>query len=192
MRSRLLKAALEVFAERGYAGASTMEISRRAKVAEVLLFRHFGNKSGLFDEAVLVPFQQFVEAFTTKWASHHVGEMPRDELVREYVDVMYGFFEQNRLLFLALLAAKAHQPAIAGRLDEQFSRLQKIVRDATAEFGLPVRDLALTTRLSFGLLLSAAVHADLLFPQQHPVSRDTLVDQLSGYLLHGIGPESGS
>jgi AcrR family transcriptional regulator len=45
IRARMLAAARAIFAERGYAGASTKEIAQRADVAEVLLFRHFGNKA---------------------------------------------------------------------------------------------------------------------------------------------------
>ena len=67
VRSRLLTAAREVFAERGYAGASTKEIARRAEVTEVLLFRHFGSKAGLFDEAVLDTFEGFVDGWASRW-----------------------------------------------------------------------------------------------------------------------------
>jgi AcrR family transcriptional regulator len=42
IRARILAAARAIFAERGYAGASTKEIAQRA---DVLLFRHFGNKA---------------------------------------------------------------------------------------------------------------------------------------------------
>lgn len=44
-RSRLLKAALEVFAEAGIAGATTKAIARMAGVNEVTLFRHFHSKN---------------------------------------------------------------------------------------------------------------------------------------------------
>ncbi|OBH11759.1 hypothetical protein A5692_09905 [Mycobacterium sp. E342] len=193
VRARLLQAGLEVFAERGYAGASTKEISRRAKVAEVLLFRHFGNKDGLFEEAVLAPFQQFVDAYLSKWEEHRqVAEQPLEDRVREYVDLLYRFFEQNRQLFDALLAARAHRPAVASRLDELFARLQKRTFEATIVFGLPMRNPALTTRLSFGLVMSAALHADMLFPSPSHAdqTREQVVDQLCGYMLEGAQSET--
>ncbi|MBF2066633.1 MAG: TetR/AcrR family transcriptional regulator [Calothrix sp. C42_A2020_038] len=46
-RARLLKAATEVFADAGLAGATTREIARVAGVNEVTLFRHFQNKEQL-------------------------------------------------------------------------------------------------------------------------------------------------
>lgn len=51
-RERLLKAAAQVFARDGLAGATTREIARLADVNEVTLFRHFQNKKGLISAVV--------------------------------------------------------------------------------------------------------------------------------------------
>lgn len=56
----LLESARVLFAERGYAGTSTREIARAASVTEPMIFRHFGFKAKLFEEAVLAPFNTFV------------------------------------------------------------------------------------------------------------------------------------
>ena len=47
-RLRILEAAEQTFARSGWLGATTQEIARGAKVNEVTLFRHFGNKNQLF------------------------------------------------------------------------------------------------------------------------------------------------
>src|SRR5262249_1427447 len=46
-RRCILEAAHGVLLERGYAGASTLEIARRARVSKRELYAEFGNKSGL-------------------------------------------------------------------------------------------------------------------------------------------------
>ena len=51
-RERILKAAAEVFAEKGYTGATTRAIAEAAEVNEVTLFRHFGSKRNLFTEMI--------------------------------------------------------------------------------------------------------------------------------------------
>src|SRR5689334_7120715 len=48
LRERVLDAAFSVFAERGYAGASTLEIATRAKVSKRELYALFKNKEVLF------------------------------------------------------------------------------------------------------------------------------------------------
>lgn len=47
-RQQLLDAAAAVFTERGYAGATTKEIARRAGVSEGTIYRHFADKRELF------------------------------------------------------------------------------------------------------------------------------------------------
>jgi len=46
-RERILRAAAEVFAEKGYVRATTRALAAAAGVNEVTLFRHFGNKLNL-------------------------------------------------------------------------------------------------------------------------------------------------
>ena len=46
-RRAILEAAYQVLMERGYAGASTLEIATRARVSKRELYAEFGNKSGI-------------------------------------------------------------------------------------------------------------------------------------------------
>jgi len=56
-RSAVIDAALRVFSEGSYAGATTADIAREAGVSEPILYRHFGSKRDLYcaclDEAWL-------------------------------------------------------------------------------------------------------------------------------------------
>jgi AcrR family transcriptional regulator len=51
-RQRILEAAARMFAEQGYARATTRALAAAAGVNEVTLFRHFGNKQNLFAAVV--------------------------------------------------------------------------------------------------------------------------------------------
>jgi AcrR family transcriptional regulator len=58
-QARILEAALVLFAERGFDGASISAIASRAHVSRATVFWHFGDKATLFQEALrrmLVPF----------------------------------------------------------------------------------------------------------------------------------------
>ncbi|MFA6692931.1 MAG: TetR/AcrR family transcriptional regulator [Acholeplasmataceae bacterium] len=48
----ILDASLEVFTEKGYTLATTLEISKRAGISEMTLFRHFHTKNNLFIESI--------------------------------------------------------------------------------------------------------------------------------------------
>jgi AcrR family transcriptional regulator len=64
-RQRLLDAAYRVCAERGLHGATTREIADEARVNEVTLFRHFGNKekliAALFERSVASQLESLSE-----------------------------------------------------------------------------------------------------------------------------------
>ena len=51
-RQRILSAAAEIFAEKGYARATTRAIAAAAEVNEVTIFRHFGSKRNLLSEMI--------------------------------------------------------------------------------------------------------------------------------------------
>ena len=46
-RSRIIRAASQLFSEKGFAGTTTRAIAERANVNEVTIFRHFGTKENL-------------------------------------------------------------------------------------------------------------------------------------------------
>jgi AcrR family transcriptional regulator len=187
VRTRMLTAARDVFAERGYAGATTKLIAERAEVGEVLLFRHFNNKAGLFDEAVLGPFESFVDDWTDQWACHGISGDSIFELGRAYIELLYGFFDDNRQLVVALLSAQAHHSDAAARLQTLFARLADTVREGTAEYGLvSATDPVTTVRLTFGLVLSTVEHAELFFAEGVRPTRSEIIDQLTRFMLYGV------
>ena len=74
-RQRILEAAAQVFAEKGYARATTRVLAAAAGVNEVTLFRHFGSKQNLF-AAVIEQFGG--PAVTTALEGHLTGDCSQD------------------------------------------------------------------------------------------------------------------
>ena len=62
-RERLLRAAAAEFAERGYAGASSESISRRAGMSKATFYEHFANK----EECILALFDRAAETVGQRW-----------------------------------------------------------------------------------------------------------------------------
>jgi AcrR family transcriptional regulator len=57
-REAILKAAMEVFAKKGYAGASTREICAKAGITKPVLYYHFRSKEHLYQELMIDCFNQ--------------------------------------------------------------------------------------------------------------------------------------
>jgi TetR/AcrR family transcriptional regulator len=65
-RERILAAALDLFSERSFDGASTREIAARAGVTQPLLNYHFSSKDDLWQAAVDGLFARLAEALTAR------------------------------------------------------------------------------------------------------------------------------
>jgi AcrR family transcriptional regulator len=62
-RERLLAEALRIFADKGYAKASTREICHAAGLNVAAIHYHFGGKEGLYSELLLAPFRELTARF---------------------------------------------------------------------------------------------------------------------------------
>jgi AcrR family transcriptional regulator len=89
-RERILAAATEVFAERGYGDASVGEIAGRAGVVASVIYDHFRSKRDLHIQLLELHGSWLIENSITAIG---VGE-PR-EMLRESVDALYRLIEQD-------------------------------------------------------------------------------------------------
>jgi AcrR family transcriptional regulator len=104
---RIVRAAIEVIAERGFRGAATSEIARRAGVAEGTIFRHFKTKQLLLDH-IMEPFVERVLAPIAFRDLHRLIDTDYPDFA-EFLRV----FAHNRLA-----VAREHVPALRIFLQE--------------------------------------------------------------------------
>src|SRR5689334_7225765 len=94
----ILEAAARLFAQRGYHGASMMDIAADAGIAASVIFDHFATKRDLHLELLNQQAAALVAATTTP----PVGRSGED-LVRHATDAFFRFVEENpyawRMLF---------------------------------------------------------------------------------------------
>ncbi|GEM89143.1 TetR/AcrR family transcriptional regulator [Oceanithermus desulfurans] len=108
---RLLGAALELLAERGYKGATTRQIAERAGVAEVTLFRRFGSKARLMAEAVRSAGAAFEE----------VAGRPSGDLQGDLLAMAERYLAQLRRagsLIFVMAGEAAREPELRQALEE--------------------------------------------------------------------------
>jgi len=75
-REALLEAALRVFAEGSYSGATTAEIARAADVSEPILYRHFASKRDLYLACLDHMWTQLRGAWEAALAQAQPSELP--------------------------------------------------------------------------------------------------------------------
>jgi len=107
-RARILDAALHLISERGYNGATTAEIARRAGVAEGTIYRYFKDKKELFI-ACVEPVVH--EALRRERQLPRAGDVR--ELIRMRIRELVQIIRENHAVFNVLFTEGRFHPEIA-------------------------------------------------------------------------------
>jgi len=97
-QKKVVVAAIEMFAEKGYAATSTSEIAKRAGVAEGTIFRHYKTKKDLLLSIVMPTIVNYLAPF---YAKNFVNEVFNDKhatfetFLRTLIQNRYEFAKQN-------------------------------------------------------------------------------------------------
>ncbi len=98
-REVIARAATEVFAERGYQGASIEEIARRSGVTPPVVYDHFESKRDLYKSLLESHFADLREV----WRRHFTGDDPPERRVARSFDAWFSYIEEHpfagRMLF---------------------------------------------------------------------------------------------
>ena len=185
-RRLLLEAAVELFNEYGY-DAPTREIADRADVSETLIFRNFGNKAGLFREAMVKPFVEFVDEFVDEYEKGMDPDADPYKLTVALIGGLYDIFSTHRGLVAALWSGSTHESSDLAEtevLEEVWSSFDKLVEiGRKAEAGRPARN-EIATRAIVSMVAGMAV-ANRAFKNGKLPKRDTVVEEMSKISLYG-------
>ncbi len=148
-RDEVIEAAIAVFAERGYAPATTQEVAERAGISQAYVFRLFDTKRALFITCVEVVQGRIGDAFRAA-AAAATDRSPEGILAamgRRYLELL----EEPGLLAVQLQShAACGDPAIRERVREGFLRLWAEVRETSGASEDRVREF-----FAKGMLLNA-------------------------------------
>jgi AcrR family transcriptional regulator len=135
---RILDAAEEVFAERGFAAASTREIARRARVPFGALHYHWGSKEQLH-QAVMARLVDWIRETVVRnlLPGGTPGEII-DHVTDAFLETLVAKRAAARMLYRHIL-----EPINPG-VERMFAELGKFGEDLLAEHGLAGRDMQAT------------------------------------------------
>jgi AcrR family transcriptional regulator len=194
VRSRILKAAHELFTQKGYRSTTTKEITARAGVAEPTLFRHFGSKVDLFEASILEPFTAFVDRWSRSWVDYS-AEASVEDLAENLVDSLYSLIRENRRIFQELMAARSDPtndlyPA-AVTVSAQLRDGLRAVHDAGTKIqskrGLFNIDPPATMGAIASMIIGSVMFEDWAFPAHKRVpGRTRMVREMAGLIVDGI------
>lgn len=127
-RDAMLTAALAVFLEHGYEGASIEEVMRRVGGSKASLYRYFGSKEGLFGDIIAMRCEEFMQGFAVPAQADDDIEQTLTRIAERFVRIFLD--PERRELFRIMLAEMPRFPALAQRFYEQGpARARKLLGD---------------------------------------------------------------
>jgi AcrR family transcriptional regulator len=185
-RERILRAAEEVFAERGYQGASVTEIARRAGVVASVLYDHFPSKKELHIELL----HRHTEALIARAASP-VATSSAEELMRHSLERFFEFVEEHPFAARLLFRDPPTDPDVAAAQRQSQDRATQAIATLVGSFQ-PQAELlpALDRRTADQLLaegIKSAVNGLAGWWYEHPeIPRSTIVTAAWTLLWSGL------
>ncbi|MDO3410575.1 TetR/AcrR family transcriptional regulator [Saccharibacillus sp. CPCC 101409] len=196
-QARILEAAIDIFAEKGFAVASTSEIAQKAGVAEGTIFRYYKTKKELL-LAIAGPIALKLAApFVMREFAVKVLDNPHPP---EQVDQFFRSIAKDRFQFarknIKMLRIWIHEIPYQAELLEQvqtlfqeivYTRIDKIIRHYQ-ELGQiieapPWRVLRTAVSLFVGMVVT-----HLLILPIDEADEDEEIDRTIDLLMHGLSP----
>jgi len=146
-RAQIIEAAMKVFIEKGYNGATTVGIAREAGISEVTLFRYFASKKDLFLEGLEPILITGLE--NSILASR---ELPPEEKLKAILTDRIEFVSNHHDVIKLILMESQVNPDVV-----EFDYINKIVsllKDLVQQSGIPLKDEEVAVRLLMGSILS--------------------------------------
>lgn len=131
-RERILQAAIELVREKGFKGATTREIAKKAGVNEITLFRHFNNKEGIVKAA----FEKvsYVPSLSTAIKEEVVWDLEKDLLM--FSKLYQLLLCENRDLIMISLK-EAH---LFSELQQQITDIPRQLKESLIEYFHSMRE----------------------------------------------------
>ncbi|HEX2203207.1 MAG TPA: helix-turn-helix domain-containing protein [Longimicrobium sp.] len=185
MRERLLQAALRVFQEGGTRGATTRRIAAEAGVNEITLFRHFGSKAALLQEALQASARaDELPALPAEPAD------PERELV-EWARGQMAHLRRSRQIIRACMGEMAQDSEMGRRAGDGPERVARdleayLVRLRERRLADAALDPVAAAAMLMGALFTDVMGRDLM-PGRYTYAPEEAPERYVGLFLRAIG-----
>ncbi|WP_028308083.1 TetR/AcrR family transcriptional regulator [Desulfitibacter alkalitolerans] len=193
-QKRVLEAAVEVFSEKGFAGASTSEIAQRAGVAEGTVFKHYKTKKGLLLSIVSPTILKLgapllMKDFEKVLEAQYQGF---GDFLRALINNRVEYARKNTAALKILLNELSFHPELSNMLKQVFSerirpRLQKAFRHFQDKGELKKLPDGTIIRLIISTVVGYVITRLVVLPD-HSWNDEEEIETMIEFLLKGLKP----
>ncbi|MBD1821842.1 TetR/AcrR family transcriptional regulator [Cyanobacteria bacterium FACHB-63] len=192
-RTRILKAALKLFAKQGYDGTTTRDLAEKAGVAEGTLFRHFTNKKAILIE---VATQGWIEILTDLLTE--LSEMGSYKAIAQVMRKRMLNMHQNVDLFKVCFMEAQFHPDLRDRIQSEVVEKMTDVAEAFFQTAMdqgiyrPMNP-RMVARVFLGMFTIAGFSQDtIMAPGSSPNEMKEMAEGIADIFLNGVLAEKTS
>ncbi|MCZ8518929.1 MULTISPECIES: TetR/AcrR family transcriptional regulator [Paenibacillus] len=191
-QKRIVIAAVDIFAAKGYSAASTSEIAQKAGVAEGTIFRHYKTKKELLLSIVgptmaklVAPF--VLRDFTPVLEARYTGY---DEFLRALVRNRLEFVRRHLPVIRILLQEIPFQTELreefkAVLMKEVYRRVEKVIHHFQAQGQILPLPAFTVVRLTVSVVVGFLMTRFLLFPEKD-WNEEEEIDTCVKFIMNGL------
>jgi AcrR family transcriptional regulator len=184
-RARILEAAEQAFAARGYHSTSMDDIAAAAGISKPVLYDHFSSKLDLYTRLT----ESIRDELTARGAAAMAADAPPGQRIRTGVEAFFAFVEERPSAARVLLFTPVGEPELVDAAREvqagataALTALLVAERDLFADAADRERRIELITEF-----MKQGLHGLAEWWSQHPgTPREELVDVVTALLWHGL------
>lgn len=182
---KILKAAINLFSEKGYKGATTKALARKAGINEALIFRHFPDKSGLYTALLQKKLKETEQDFLPEFEI--VRHQPLEEGLLYLSRKIIARFKKNQPYFRMMLFTGLENHPLSQWILRQRLPIPEVLRDFLREKLGDGHDHEVEAKAFFGILFHYAIVTQIFqSPDYFPKSEDELLKEYVEIFAKGI------
>ena len=175
-KSKILQAALECFAEKGFAGTRIKDIAERAEVTEGALYKHYQSKEELAQALALENLRTFIERLLSIVNSTELGVRERFQaLIQMTLD---SYRENPAGLTFVLLRQPVGTLNMPPDLPYPIEVVEKLIQEGQSKHLVRTGQLNVLAAIFLGCVLRPIIVSQAAAPGALDLIHDTQHDQL--------------
>lgn len=185
-RSRILNAALRLFASRGFDGTTTKDLSAAANVAEGTLFRYFPNKKAILIEVATAGWIDILTDLLTE-----LSEMGSYKAVAQVMRRRMLRMRENKNLLQVCFVEAQHHPELRERI--QLEVVAKMTDVAEAFFQTAMdrgiyrqTNPRIVAQVFLGMFAIAGFSEQTLLPDNSAIALQEMAEGIADIFLNGV------
>lgn len=191
-QAKIIRAAIEIFSQKGYASSSTSEIALKAGVAEGTIFRHYRTKKELLLSIIAPTMTRLIAPFIVKGFQNVLDDsyISYEDFLRALIINRQNFVKNNIPIIKILLQEIPFQPELREQFEQHIGKklinqLKQIVEHFQKKGEIVTIPSSTVIRMTGTTIMGFFIVRYLLVPFSH-WDDEKEIDQTVQFIMYGL------